>query len=248
MLKLKLLGTLLMPIIILLNWFSVRPLQITTQKSVDTIDHSLWDGLLKKHVDNEGLVDYAKFRNDGASLKVYLDHLAENPISHTATKEERLAYYINLYNAGTVHLILENYPLKSIKDIFRPWGKDRLFIGDKEYSLAEIEHGILRKMDEPRIHFAINCASFSCPKLRNEAYKAIEMEAQLEKATIDFINDSSKNKISKDLVQLSKIFKWYKGDFNENGSLIDYLNRYSHISLSDGAKITFLNYDWRLNE
>ncbi len=248
MLKLQLLGTFLLPIILLLNCFGTQPLQISGPKSVLTVDHSLWDSLLKKHVDQEGRVDYANFKIDRAALKVYLDHLAENPISHTAAKDERLAYYINLYNAGTVQLILENHPLNSIKDIFRPWGKDRLFIGKEEYSLGEIEHGILRKMNEPRIHFAINCASFSCPKLLNEAYIAKNMDAQLERASSDFINDLSKNKISKDFVQLSKIFKWYKRDFNGNGSLVDYLNVYSQISILDGAKITFLNYDWHLNE
>jgi len=215
---------------------------------VQSINHDNWDSLLKKYVDDSGNVDYKNFKNDLGQLLGYLDYLAKNPISNTAQKEERLAYYINLYNAGTVQLILENYPLESIKDIFRPWGKDRLMIGDKEYSLGEIEHDILRKMKEPRIHFAINCASFSCPKLLNEAFTASKMEEQLEKATSNFINDPSKNNISPKSVELSKIFKWYKGDFTEKNSLVDYINKYSDKEVSKDSEINYLTYDWRLNE
>ena len=103
-------------------------------------------------------------------------------------------------------------------------------------------------MEEPRIHFAINCASFSCPRLFNGAYTASQMEEQLQKATIEFINDPSKNKIEKNKVQLSKIFRWFKGDFTKNGSLIDYVNRYSDIEISKTSKIGYLMYDWGLNE
>ncbi|MBT8315409.1 MAG: DUF547 domain-containing protein, partial [Maribacter sp.] len=186
--------------------------------------------------------------SNSIKLKDYLDYLAKNPISATASKEERLAYYINLYNAGTVQLILENYPLESIKDIFRPWGKDRVKIGDYTYSLGEIEHDVLRKMNEPRIHFAINCASFSCPKLLNEAFTASNVEQLLDKATYDFINDPSKNILSHNAIELSKIFKWYKGDFTEGNTLIDYLNKYSDIDISNDSEIHYLTYDWRLNE
>ncbi len=215
---------------------------------VQSINHDNWDSLLKKHVDDSGNVDYKNFKNDFDQLHGYLDYLAKNPISNTAQKEERLAYYINLYNAGTVQLILENYPLESIKDISSPWGKDWLMIGDNKYSLGEIEHDMLRKMNEPRIHFAINCASFSCPKLLNEALMAPKIEEQLEKATSGFINDPTKNKIIANSVELSKIFKWYKGDFTEKNSLIDYINKYSDKEISNDSEIDYLTYDWRLNE
>ncbi len=215
---------------------------------VQSIDHDSWDSLLKKYVDDSGNVDYKNFKNDLDPLNKYLEHLAKNPIANSATKEQRLAYYINLYNAGTVQLILENYPIESIKDIFRPWGKDWVMIGDEEYSLGEIEHDMLRKMNEPRIHFAINCASFSCPKLLNEAFTASKMEQQLEEATSNFIKDPTKNKITENLVELSKIFKWYKGDFTEKNSLIDYINKYSDKEISNDSEIDYLTYDWRLNE
>ena len=215
---------------------------------VQTLNHDNWDSLLKKYVDDSGNVDYKNFKNDFDQLLGYLDYLANNPISNTAQREERLAYYINLYNAGTVQLILENYPLESIKDIFRPWGKDRLIIGDENYSLGEIEHDVLRKMNEPRIHFAINCASFSCPKLLNQAFIATKIEKQLDEATSNFINDPTKNKITANSVELSKIFKWYKGDFTEKNSLIDYINKYSDKEISKDSEIDYLTYDWRLNE
>ena len=245
---LKSMGIVVLPFFLLISCFGQKPSQVHYENSVETLDHSSWDTLLKKYVDDAGNVDYKNFKNDFDQLNNYLDHLAKNPIANNATKEQRLAYYINLYNAGTVQLILENYPLESIKDIFRPWGKDRVMIGEDDYSLGEIEHDMLRKMNEPRIHFAINCASFSCPKLLNEAFTATKIEEQLEETTSSFINDPTKNKITANSVELSKIFKWYKGDFTEKNSLIDYINKYSEKELSKDSEIDYLTYDWRLNE
>ncbi|WKX77565.1 DUF547 domain-containing protein [Zobellia laminariae] len=164
------------------------------------------------------------------------------------SKEEALAYYINLYNAATVQLILNNYPTKSIKDIKDPWGKEWVRIGSETFSLGDIEHKILRKMNEPRIHFAINCASFSCPKLLNEAYTSEKIEDQLQQASEDFVNDPTRNIISKEKLQLSNIFKWYKKDFTENGSLIDYIKTYSQKDIDPKADIKYVTYDWSLNE
>lgn len=241
-------GIVALPFFLLISCFGQNPSQVNYENSVETLDHASWDILLNKYVDDIGNVDYRNFMNDADKLNTYLDHLAKNPISNTAQKEERLAYYINLYNAGTVQLILENYPLESIKDIFRPWGKDRVMIGDDKYSLGGIEHDVLRKMNEPRIHFAINCASFSCPKLSNEAYTASKIEEQLEKATSSFINDRSKNKITSNSVGLSKIFKWYKADFTGKNDLVDYINNYSDIEILADPEINYITYDWRLNE
>ena len=248
MIKIKSIGIVVLPFFLLFNCFGQKPSEVHYENSVETLEHSSWDMLLKKYVDDNGNVNYKNFKNDADKLNNYLDHLAKNPISNVAKKEERLAYYINLYNAGTVQLILENYPLESIKDIVRPWGKDKVMIGDDKYSLGEIEHDVLRKMNEPRIHFAINCASFSCPKLSNEAFTASKMEEQLEEATSGFINDPTKNKITANSVELSKIFKWYKGDFTGKNTLIDYINKYSDKEISKDSEIAYLTYDWRLNE
>lgn len=248
MVKLKSIFCIAFPFFLLSNCFGQNPIQGSIEKGTETVDHTSWDILLKKYVDDPGNVDYIGFKQDTRLLDNYLDYLAKNPVANTASKEERLAYYINLYNAGTVQLILDHYPLKSIKDIFRPWGKDRVKVGNENYSLGEIEHDILRKMDEPRIHFAINCASFSCPRLLNEAYSASKLEDQLERATSHFINDPSKNIITPTTVELSKIFKWYGDDFTEKYSLIDYVNLYADIKISRDSKIIYLIYDWGLNE
>ena len=115
-------------------------------------------------------------------------------------------------------------------------------------SLGDIEHQILRKMEEPRIHFAINCASYSCPKLLNEAYTASQLEFQLQKATKGFISDSSRNQISSEKLHLSNIFKWYKKDFTQQGSVINYIQPYIAINIPTDAEINYLKYDWSLNE
>ncbi len=210
--------------------------------------HTAWDQLLKRYVDNAGNVDYKSFKNSSAELSAYLDVLAKNKPKSDWSKNEKLAYYINLYNAATVKLILDNYPTKSIKDISRPWGKDIVKIGDDLVSLGHIEHKILRKMNEPRIHFAINCASYSCPKLVNKAFTASGMSAQLEAATKDFVNDTTRNQFSASEAKLSEIFKWYKGDFTDKGSLKDYINNYLSTPMTASTKIKYLKYDWNLNE
>jgi hypothetical protein len=114
--------------------------------------------------------------------------------------------------------------------------------------LEEIEHEILRKMNEPRIHFAINCASFSCPNLSNEAFVDIKLEKQLDVAAKAFVNDKTKNTIQQESIEISKIFDWFSGDFKSNGSIVDYLNQYSTIKISKKAKIKFKEYNWSLND
>jgi len=214
--------------------------------SVVHVDHSQWTALLKKYVTDEGKVDYKRFLQDKSKLDNYLNALATQVPTNDWSVQEQLAYYINLYNAQTVHLILRNYPLKSIKDIDGPWTKDIVKIGDKELSLGALEHSVLREMNEPRIHFAINCASASCPKLLNVAYTPEKLDKQLEKVTLDFIN-SDNNSISNDKLELSRIFKWYKGDF-KNGELIQFIDPYTEVKISPKAKIEYKEYDWSLNE
>ena len=220
----------------------------TTANSTVNIDHSQWDKLLKKYVDKEGFVDYVGFKKDVASLDSYLKMLSKNQPNEDWSVQELLAYYINLYNAGTVRLIVENYPVKSIKDLSRPWSKDRVYVGDKKISLNVIEHGILRKMDEPRIHFALNCASISCPKLLNEAYTASKINEQLERASKEFI-DSDKNDISASNLKISSLFDWYRKDFKVNGKtdVIGFINQYSSIKINPNANISYLDYNWNLN-
>lgn len=233
-------------IISFLLWWNANP--VAPAGTGAAPDHSAWEVLLQEYVNDNGDVAYARFKTHEKELTQYLDYLAENAPATTWTRNETLAYYINLYNAATVALILKHYPTESIRDIWRPWGQEWARIGDKTISLGDIEHKILRKMNEPRIHFAINCASFSCPKLKNKAYTAEKLEAQLHSATEDFINDPTRNILSSNALQLSAIFKWYKGDFTGKNTLINYIQPYSRITIAADAKITYLSYDWRLNE
>lgn len=214
----------------------------------EAFDHSAWTKLLKKYVTNSGNVDYKGFKQDRTALSAYIAALGQNEPTDTWRPEDKLAYWINAYNALTVDLIIRNYPLKSIKDIKNPW-KQRLWkLGEKWYDLDEIEHQILRKMNEPRIHFGIVCASYSCPKLLNEAFTANELESQLTRATKEFLADQNRNVISENDLELSKIFQWFAKDFKQNGTLIDFLNQYSDVKISSNAKKRFKDYNWDLNE
>ena len=233
---------------ILLSSDTLDLIPITSEQIYGEADHKSWDRLLHSFVDENGNVDYRGFKKESETLNRYLEQLGSNTVNENWSREKKLAYYINFYNAATVKLILDNYPLASIRDINKPWDKAWIKYGGEFISLGEIEHQILRKMNEPRIHFAINCASYSCPKLLNEAYTEGKLDKQLDKATKDFVNDLSRNKISENKVALSKIFKWYKKDFENNGSLIVYLNQYLKSSINPGAKIEYLKYNWSLNE
>jgi uncharacterized protein DUF547 len=225
------------------------PLKSTTANSTVHLDHSPWDILLKKHVDEDGLVNYMGFKNDREALNDYLEMLSIQQPDGSWSVQELLAYYINLYNAYTVDLILENYPVNSIKDINGPWTKAIVPIGKNNLSLAGIENGVLRKMNEPRIHFAINCASISCPNLLNEAYTAANINEQLNKAAQGFINNSN-NDIKANNPQLSPIFDWYRKDFIVDGeqNVIPYINQFSSTKISRDATIGYKEYNWNLNE
>jgi len=213
------------------------------------ITHELWDTLVQTHVSPEGIVNYKNIIKDSLKLNAYLNLLSANhPNDKNWSANERLAYWINAYNALTVDLILRNYPLKSIKDIKNPWDKRLWQLGSKWYTLNEIEHQILRKMNEPRIHFGIVCASYSCPKLLNEAYMADNLEAQLTQVTKEFLKDPERNNISEQSIKLSKIFKWFAKDFKTEGSIIDFLNKYTDINIAKNAKRSFKEYNWNLNE
>ena len=223
------------------------------------VDHSAFDKLLKKHVSAQGLVDYKGFKADELAFNQYLAMLSKNPPAASTSKAEQMAYWINAYNAYTIRLILDHYPVQSIKDIgtkiqipfvTTPWAAKFFSIGGEKMSLDNIEHGILRKkFDDPRIHFALVCASISCPRLRNEAYTAAQLEKQLDDQGRDFLNNPAKNKPGKSAAQLSKYFDWYKGDWQKNGqSVAKWVNRYATTKMDENAKITYLDYNWNLNK
>lgn len=232
--------------------------------------HEQWDALLHKHIKavNQGAstaVDYRGFSEDKSELNHYLASLsAVTEAEYQAwSKDKQLAFLINSYNAFTVSLILTQYPdLKSIKDLgslfSSPWSKDFVTLLGEKRSLDDIEHGLIREpgvFDEPRIHFAVNCASIGCPALRAEAYQEQRLSAQLEAQTQAFLSDSSRNYVAGNTLNLSSIFKWYGQDFEtKSGSLQAFLADYAEPL---GAQVTtlkaqeytvrFLDYDWRLN-
>jgi hypothetical protein len=219
-------------------------------QSADTPpSHAEWDSLLSNYVADNGLVDYAGFQKDRTRLEEYLISLGNHIPGKNWTRQEQLAYFINLYNAATVQLILEHFPVESIKDISRPWGREFIQVGGDRLSLGAVEHRILRKLGDPRIHFAINCASYSCPKLLPFAFTADALETQLELATRGFINDPERNSISPEKAAISRIFKWYRKDFTSNQtSLIDYINSYLTNPIPEDTPVSFLSYDWSLNK
>lgn len=228
-------------------------------ENTDPPSHHLFDTLLKRHVDEQGVVNYKGFMLDSTELETYLLLISENPPDGTTwSREEQLAYWINAYNAFTIKLIVDHYPVNSIRDIGPSleiplvntvWHLEFFEIGGQPASLDEIEHKILRKkFVEPRIHFAINCASVSCPILLNSAFTAEKLEEQLERVTRSFINDPSRNELGRESAEISSIFFWFKEDFTRNGSLIEFINRYSDVPLQPTTKISFKEYDWNLNE
>ncbi len=221
-------------------------------------DHKIWNELLNNYVDDNGLVDYQGFAQDRLKLQSYLDDLTTNPPDKEAwSQAEQMAFWINAYNAFTVELILEYKPPESIKDIGSkiqvpfinsPWDIEFIEIKGEKLDLNNIEHDILRnEFEEPRIHFAIVCASYSCPKLRNEAFIASKLENQLSEQASLFINDSSRNEITESSINISKIFQWFSGDFTKNRTLIDFLNKHSKTHINKDARIDYKDYDWSLN-
>lgn len=219
--------------------------------------NQLYTKILKTYVNNNGLVNYKGLKKDKAEFEQYLKALSANPPSAKWSSNEKKAYWINAYNAFTLKLIIDNYPIESIKDIGpaiqipfinTPWSKKFFKIGGQEMSLDYIEHTILRKQfKDSRIHFALVCASLSCPKL--SAYTSQLLDEQLDQQGRTFLSDKSKNIITANSqVRVSKIFSWFKGDFTKKGSLIDFLNRFSPVKINQDAHIEYLNYNWNLNE
>ena len=213
--------------------------------------HETWNSLLKKNVSSSGKVNYKGMKSSLPLLEKYLKHLKENTPNKEWSKNEKLAYWINLYNASTVHLIASNYPTSSITKLSggKPWDKKFVKSGDKIYSLNQIENEIVRpRFKDPRIHAALNCAAVSCPSLLNEAFIASTLNNQLNKQCEVWVNDATKNKLENSKVKVSQIFDWYAADFKAGGGVVSFLNKYATTKVSATAKVSYLEYDWALNE
>ncbi len=214
---------------------------------------SIFDSLLQKNVDKTGRVDYQSLKNNETLLDNYLAYIQNNEPTKDWSSNKKKAFWINTYNAYTIKIILNNYPLKSIRDIKidgkTAWKIPFVKVGQKRYTLDQIEHEILRKkFNDPRIHVGINCASVSCPRLWNFAFTEDNIASSLDNLMKEFINYTTRNKISKKNVALSEIFNWFSKDFIKNGTIISYLNTYAAIKISEKASIKYLTYDWSLNK
>jgi hypothetical protein len=221
------------------------------------VSHEQFDQLLQKHVSAEGHVNYEGFAKDSAKFQSYLDLLSSaHPNTENWSSDERKAYWINAYNAFTIDLIVRSLPVETIKDIGGAiykvntvWDIRFIDIQGVDYDLNNIEHQQLREhWSDPRIHFAIVCASASCPRLDNHAYFAENLDEQLDAAAVSFINDPMRNKLGEE-PELSRIFKWFKSDFTDvSPSLIDFINQYAETKLDVDADVEYLEYDWSLND
>ena len=253
--------------------------------SAQSYDHSnaSFTTLLKKHVvvldgGRSSQVKYAELLKDRGALKAYLDSVASITEAEFEawTKPQRLAFLVNTYNAATLELILQNYPVKSIKDIGsvfdNRWKRKFIKLFGREVSLDGIEHEMLRKpgaYNEVRVHYAVNCASIGCPALREEAFAADRLEKQLEEQAVRFLSDRTRNRLANGVLETSMIFKWFIEDWERGYSGFDgktpaiksreqYFARYAKNladSVTDQTKIaeamvsiTHLDYDWSIND
>ncbi|MDC9729046.1 MAG: DUF547 domain-containing protein [Methyloprofundus sp.] len=205
----------------------------------------------EKHATQLALLDYSALKQNGQIEKAY-QIIKQFDINQLKSHDEKLAFYINTYNILALKMVLDHWPLESIKDVgsfFSPvWGKPAGMIAGKKLSLDDVEHKIIRPMGEPRIHFAIVCASVSCPDLRSEPYTAAKLNAQLDaQATLFLHNEQKGLLLTGDEVIVSKIFHWFAEDFNKVGGVERFIRRY-RPELDKKAKIEAdLNYDWSVN-
>jgi hypothetical protein len=230
---------------------------IVPEMSYAKVDHTLYVELLEKYVQNH-TVDYRGFKNEEAKLDRYLKILEETD-TKKLSRDEQFAFYVNAYNGWTIKLILTGYPgIKSIKNlgsIFKtPWKKQIARIDGDIITLDQIEHDILRPgFKDPRVHFAVNCASKGCPPLRPEPYRADILEQQLDEMTRAFINDSQRNRLEGKTLYVSSIFKWFSEDFHDDvvGFFLKYaqgdLKKQMEESKGD-IQVKYLDYDWSLND
>lgn len=207
--------------------------------------------LLRKYATGSGVRyrEWKEHAQDVQALHQVTESIAAAPAS-SAKSREQLAFHLNAYNAWILREALAKYPTKSVKDpLFTFFIGKRITVAGEKMSFNRLEKDLIRpRFSEPRIHFALNCASRSCPPLRAEPYAAAQLDAQLEEQTRAFINSEKGVRERKGSVELSKIFDWYKEDFAAPEGVPGFINRYRAKPLPASAKLTFQEYDWQLNE
>jgi hypothetical protein len=214
-------------------------------------NHDSFDTLLTQHVDVNGDVNYAAFKTDKAMLEEYIELLKRNAPKDTWSDNKEMAYWINLYNAFTIYNILLEYPVASIMNIESGniWSTRTVNVGGTDYTLDQIENDkLLRKFNESRVHFAVNCAAASCPPLLNKAWTEANIQQYYASQAKAFINNPAYNLITNNSIEVSKIFEWYATDFGGSTQIVTYIQEYSDTSIDNAATVTYKNYDWTLNE
>jgi hypothetical protein len=237
--------------------------------STKTVDHTAWTKLLQAYVkpgtDGINRVDYARWKkNAQPALKTYLAMLqSEDPTS--LDRAEQFAFWANLYNAKTIDIVLDAYPVKSIKDINLggslltlvtggPWKAKVLKVRGQDLSLDDIEHGILRPvMKDPRVHYSVNCASLGCPNLMTEAFTGDRLDAQLDAGARAYVNHPRGITVKDGKIEASSIYSWFQEDFGGNATgVLDHARKYANpelrAKLNGATTISEYDYDWRLNE
>jgi hypothetical protein len=247
--------------------------QASDESSAIVVDHSLWQQVLDQYVverNQQTYVQYALLKQaqpkqtgdntQSSILDRYLEYLATvNPL--TLSRQEQQAYWVNLYNAATVQLIVQRYPVTSIIKLgkglfsFGPWNDNIITVNQQKISLNDIEHGILRPIyDDPRIHYAVNCASFSCPNLLTTAFTGVNAEVLLDKGARDYINHTRAVSVKEGELVLSKIYDWFQEDFGgSEAGVLAHISEYANASLLQQLNTVNANkiryaYDWTLNE
>jgi hypothetical protein len=224
-------------------------------------DHAAWNNILSKHVDDAGFVDYAAIKRNPEPLEQYIAAIDQAPFKQMG-RDEKLALLINAYNAFTIQLILDNYQTaknaeNGIRAIDDPWTGRTWSVGENEWTLDEIEHEVIRpNFKEPRIHWALVCAAYSCPPLRNEAYTAENLEQQLT-AQAKYVHNHPRwyrYDASNHTVHLTAIYDWYAGDFEQtSGSVLKAVGQHAPAvkrALDNGnpPRIEWIKYKWNLND
>ena len=229
----------------------VATTKIASKPAKPALSHDIFDALLRKHVNSSGNVNYGAFKKDKAKLVEYLEVLKNNPPESSWSKNKEMAYWINLYNAFTIHSIVEKYPVSSVMDLEdgKVWDNKKIVIDGKSLSLNNIEKDkLLKRFKEPRVHFAVNCAAASCPPLLNKAWTEDNVQRYYTKQTKAFINNSKYNAVSTKSIEVSQIFNWYASDFGGSDKILSYFQKYSETEIKKNAKISFKEYDWKLNK
>ena len=221
--------------------------------------HELFDQVLRKYVNPQGLVDYAGLKSDSETLESYLNLLAVNAPGNKATFQTGLAFWINAYNALTIKGVLDHYPITSVRKVKLFGGffsRIKFQVGGRSYTLDNIEHDIIRyEFSDPRVHFVLICASLGCPILESRAFVPETLEKRLDNATANFINNPEKVRLDRDngVLHLSQIFEWYTEDFEDtHGTVISFISEYlpevdAAFLREEEVKIQYLEYDWSLN-